>query len=735
MVIGRLPNPQAAGTLPAPRRKDVSAPVQVQLDPDRLLMAGYVRQAQNEVSTKLYPLHRQWAVNHALHVGQQYSTWSDSFRRVAVDSRVPRHRVRLTANVILPVIQTTLAMLLKSKPQCVVAPSTTEQKDKDAARTAEKILDYEWADCKLDSGSQRIAVGVMQCGAGFTKTLWDPNSGPVVEAVDGEGNALIDPDTGLLMVDKNGQPLRFQQGRVIIEVVPAYQILPDPGAHTFEELQWLVHTRRLPLSWLRENEPDWGEAIVNEPDGEQPTLETQFNARTAGGSVAMQQMAGSLAEGARVNEMWIKPGTRFSKWLFPDGARIVQCQGYSTIYPLGFLEARGSNPTEDWNPFTMYRGFEVGSFWPLPIVDNLAPLQREINRVMSNVIENARLMSRPKWAIPNSCAVSKAALTSEPGEKVYYNHLQGGEPHPIAMPNMPPFVMELLQQLMGFVDFVSNQHGPSRGQAPTGVKSAIGLSLLQEQDAMDMGPLTINWEESLARQGRQILLRVGQFWTMERVVQVVGKNRQIEAFAFSGADLGDNVDVRVMAGSGLPKSKAAQQALAEKLIQLGLLNPMIPAHRRRIFQIMELGIDDERDEDPEVDARRADHESEVMLLGMQPRTQWYYDHIVHLDHHLRFMKGDEYLNGIAKNPTLEAIFQLHVMGHLNPEMLNTVMSNPSNPTARAGAAGAGAGMAGDQQSQNNSMPGALPGLQGQQENAEQTMGGSGASEDNPSMGA
>jgi len=737
-VIGRTATAnRLAGSVPSEDVRKSGLHVQ----PEMASIAAHVRMAQMHATTAYYPIHRQWAINHALYVGNQYAVWSDAYRRMVDADRVPKHRVRVAVNVVMPVIQTMSAMILKGRPEATVVPASQDLADKNAARAAERIYDYLNQDLRLVPMRLKIIVTMLVKGCCFAKVIWNHDGGPKVEAVDEEtGEPLVDPETGEPLVDPETRlPIQVRAGKVEVEVVPPEQILPDPTARSWEDVGWLIHTRRRSLAWIRDRYPEWGFAVNNEPDEVHGTLEAQNAGLTAAGSaMAWQGQPVTPSEGARVNEIWLRPGVEFAGRIWKNGAVLTQVQQYVKVQPIDYLDARGADPDIDWHPFVMARCLEGARFWPVGIPDNIAPLQREVNRITSNIIEAQRLMSRPKWLIPNSANVSRQSLTSEPGEKVYYNSLGGAKPEAMAMPDLPSFVPQILEYMKGMVDFVSNQHGPSRGMAPSNIRSGIGLSLLQEQDAVDLGPLVVNWEGFEQGLARQLLMRVSQFWQLERVVSVIGHDKRIESFAFKGADVGRNVDIRIHAGSGLPKSKAATQALVRELVELGLYHPMLPKHRRTLLSMMELGIGDDYGRSEDQDHRWAEYENELMAKGMPSKVEWFENHPVHIEAHLDFRKTDMYRNAVARNPAVAMLFDLHVAQHASPQNMAATMVNPASPFGPQaermmgqGAGGGAAGLGHPAPSNAGAMPG-LQGLRGTKQNMAETTGT--PVEENPTMG-
>jgi len=722
-VVGRAP----PRTLPRPTTKVWRQGDRPQLDPVTRSGLSWVKEIQDVSGGWLYELRRQWAINKAVRIGQQYARFDGGQARTGAARKNSKNRVRLSVNVIHPVVQTFIALLLKTKPALYVMPATGDIDDRDRAKVAEKILDHEWRANGMDSQLVALAGWLFETGAAFTETWWDPTSGGIQEAKDEQGNPLYDPDSGKLLVDKNGKPLRYALGRTRIATVPPFQITADLNAMTWDEINWVNRGRMMPLSEIRRRWW-WGQFVNPEPFDVNNSVESQFNRLTAANSSGDFGTLQGRSEWARVNTCYVRPGQRVGDRIYEDGALIIECQGMGHIERIPFEDAPGYDPQVDWNPFTMFRCYEVGRFWPMGVIDNVWPINKEINRLESGIMEWVGTSVYPKWLLPSGCGVTDKQLTREAGEKVRYNQT-AGPPKMVDMPPLPATVMQMLQHMHENVDTVSSQHGPSRGQAPSNIKSGIGLSLLQEQDATDMGPITTLFEGSLAQLGRQILLRDSQFWKEDRLVRVMGKNRQIEVFRFSSADLGGNVDVHVEAGSGLPKSKAAQQSYAKVLVELGLYSPMIPDQRRKLLQIMETG-DVGEVFDTSKDRRRAQFENDLMVKGLvMPQPAWYEDGDAHLQEHIDFMKGDIYEKAKAENPQVEAFFQMHLMMTFqNMSQLGGQSAMPGLGGSMAGPGDAMGTPTGPPQAagfDNGPSDGSLPGMkmtQSQDDNRAQTAG-------------
>jgi len=655
-------------------------------------------------------------------MGNQYHTWSVAASRFT-QQKVPSYRERHTSNVIDPVVRTWTAQLLRSNPEMDVMPGGTDSKARRKSRLNKKLLQWHQIECQWAYTQQLVANWMWETGSGFINVAHDPSVGPLQEAVDLQGNILKWEGTDEPMIDELGNPLTYQPGGVDWEVVPPFQILIDP--------QYLGHidgspyiTRRTvkTVDWVRQNFPEKGKYIQGNLDlSDDLWLERQFTAISQGSSSGSLDYGGSDSTTRWViyYETWVRPTAEY-----PRGRLI--CSAENMILRMTdspYLEARGARPDRDWHPFVHFCCIPIGGrFWPQDIVGNLTGIQRAINLIVSICLEHVKLLGKPKWMIPEGSMAKGRKITSEPGEQIRYNAAYG-EPHVSIPTPLSGDIFKLLEVMFQHLDFVSAQHGPSRGQAPQGVKSGVGVNLLQEQDEMDLSPISSLWEDSLAKLGRKTLLRVSQFWDAPRLIQIAGPNNELDAFRFSGADVSSSSDVVVRAGSALPKSRIATMARIKDLVNIGYYQPaLVPAHRREIAIQLELGSAEERMEGDRIDQRRAQMENEWMAMGLNPAVEWYQNHDIHLEEHVLWMKSDEFQRLVAQKPDLYALMNFHIVAHTQPAQQMAMQQMQGLPgqmmPGQMGGPMGSAPMDGNPSGNLSGLPG-MPGLSQAQSNSEQ----------------
>ena len=98
------------------------------------------------------------------------------------------------------------------------------------------------------------------------------------------------------------------------------------------------------------------------------------------------------------------------------------------------------------------------------------------------------------------------------------------------------------------------------------------------------------------------------------------------------------------------------------------------------------------------------------------------------------MKGDVYAKAVGQDPRIGMLMNMHIAEHMNPQHAGMFPGSSAGPAMRGGLGPVGSAPPPGDQAQSASFDGGLDNVQGPQENREQTMGGSGASQFNPSMG-
>lgn len=663
----------------------------------------WTRTSYQRCKTVRQTIERQWYINMAFYLGKQNIAIQANAGSSPVTGirlytpRVPYYRSRPVFNRIRPIVRKELAKLTAQKPSATIVPATGEDVDLAAATAGEQLWDSIYRRKKIKATHRETMLWTLTCGNGFMKTYWDPNA-----------------------TDEQGQPGDF----CYENVTPFHLFVPDMMCEDIEDQPFVIQIRTVTPEWVKLNlkldvQPD----VVEADD----ILNDSF--LNLVGATEFRKNA------VLMYEVWAKPNNIS---FMPNGGMFTIVGNNVVQFVEGQVYQHGQYP------YVKFDHIPTGRFYCDSIINDLISVQKEYNRTRGQIIESKNRMGHLQLlAAKGSIKANK--ITTEPGQVIEY---ELGYPAPTPMPlqGLPSYIVQEIDRLLSDFDDISGQHDVSKGQTPPGVTAATAISYLQEQDDSVLSHTFNSIEEGFEKIAFQTLNYIKQFWDLPRTVRVTGRDNQFNVMAFKGTDLRNNTDIRIEAGSALPTSKAAKQALIMDLMQLGFIDP------QKGLELIDMGGVQRLYEQMQVDSAQAQRENMRMMAITQdimdqyaqsfmgvnpmdgsaqlvdPNTQGplqdqsgqptepplivpvnsYDNHQVHIQVHNNFRKSQQYDNA---SPEVKQLFEQHVNQHM---MAIGMMSGMPDP---------GSGMMNQQipMDQNNQDPNAsampsAPGAPGMQQN-------------------
>lgn len=578
----------------------------------------------NDCRTRRYPFERQWYTNLAFYSGKQWVQWQggavNELSRL-VEPAAPRWRVRMVINKIKPIIRGELAKIIQEEPSFYVIPKTTEEEDILAARAGENVGEHLYRTLELSKEKRKAAWWALLTGNGFIKDWYDEEE-----------------------VDKDGI-----KGKIHAEsVTPFHLFIPVLEEEEIERQPYIIQSMAKDPEWIKER---FG--IDLKPDSKAGTgpVEQKF--------VQALGIKSGNAPMVSVKEIWIKPNKEF-----PDGAVCMwagnEILHFQSVWPYEHGEY----------PFSRINHIPTGRFYADSVIVDLIPLQRELNRTRSQIIESKNRMSKPQLIAPRG-SLDASQITTEPGLVIFY---QPGyaPPQPLPMQGIPSYVLQEVDRIQMDMDDISAQHEVSKGKAPPGVEAATAISFLQEQDDNKLAPTVSSLEECLEKTGRHLLSHVVQFWKAERVINITGTNSVWEARKLTGKDLRGNFNYKVEKGSATPTSRAAKRAFFTELADKGHITS------DKMLNYLDLGETRKMYEDSQRDSRHAQRENIKMAeMGMPVEVNNWDNHLAHIFMHDNYRKTQEYE---ILPEEIQAAFEQH--SRMHHEALSAEVDIPVGPTGR-----------------------------------------------------
>lgn len=584
-----------------------------------------------------------WYLNLAFYVGQQWLYWNHG----RLDKpHLAKYRETIVDNRILPIVTARSARKVKNRPTFIATPFTGAESDVDAARITEKVMESDWNYLELQQKLFQAELFADIVCAGFWKIYWDSTLGDSAEFV-------VGPD-GQPMRQENGAPVRADvfsgglpeglqtksvaTGDVCVDVVSPFHFYPQPLATSMSEIEKCFEEKVRSPEYVAQR---FGVELEGDADAAAGPVESRlFNSLMPGGS------AGAY-KGVRVYEYWAKPSSEY-----PRGKRCVWAQD--------MLLAEEDAPV-DAMPYVMFSGVKVPNrFWPTSITTQLRGPQINLNKIHSQIQENANRIGNPALMKSRQANVQYSGM---PGEEILYDStVTDAVPQYLQPPEVPVYVKEQVNRITESMTEISGLHEVSNATVPTGVTAASAINLLQEADDTRIGPEIQDMEFGLGQAGTKIARLRAKFNSDERLIRLAGEDDNWDIFAFRGAMMGKEPTVECQAGSAMPRSKAAKQAAMLEVLQTALQYGLQfdPRDLRRFFKDYEVGALDRLFGGLSNTEQQIQRENRQMTLGQAVNINPYDVDQDHIEGHEEYQRSARYGQ---LTPPLQEMIETHVQAH------------------------------------------------------------------------
>lgn len=539
------------------------------LSPSQLKTADQLVKKLETLRQERLPLERQWRMNLAFYKGRQYVYYagrkSDRLEELATaEGQMPRHRVRIVSNQIMPGTHQLLAQLTKTKPRLYATPGSGADNELRAAQMAQQLLEHWWADMALDEKLDEALLWSIVASSGYWKITWDPHAATQMRFTLGpDGQPITDEklkEAFLAELARMGIPPQEQivyMGDIRVDVLAPFDVFLDPAASTFEDCKWAICRHALTPDEIKAR---WGadllpDAMPSAPDAKIPWA----NAPSAGEKTVRNVYIGYFIPTPSM----------------PNGRYVVFTEGSDKKI---LADEKWPYPFNDL-PLVKFPGMRVpGSVYDDAPVTHAIPIQKELNKTLSQIIEYKNFTINPVMTAPIGSL--RTRRTTEPGQVLEYQPVgsQALKPEFERMQALPPYVFEHLREIQGRLQETFLSAEVLQGKVPPNVEAGVAIDLLQEMATDKLAPIIKLIELALARGGQQMLSLAQQHYIEPRLMRIGGSGRAVQVKQFKNADISGSITIRAETGSGLPRTRAGRQARIERLVEIGVLPPQ-KAHK------------------------------------------------------------------------------------------------------------------------------------------------------------
>lgn len=239
-------------------------------------------------------------------------------------------------------------------------------------------------------------------------------------------------------------------------------------------------------------------------------------------------------------------------------------------------------------PFIFDTDIDVqGELTGRPFVANIEKLQRLHDMCSASAARGFAIGNSPKWVYakgsidPNKLANQYSSLEFKGPIKPSLETFNG----------VPQAAMPMLEWAEKGIQKASTNYNISRGEAPPGVKAAVALQFLDEQELQRESRGMAKRQKRIIELNKMTLSLMQQYYTKEdgRILKILGEDNQYLLLDFSTIDLSGQFDIRIENSSSLPDSKTGKIAAILDLNTATQADPMF--NKEAIAQMLDLGND------------------------------------------------------------------------------------------------------------------------------------------------
>lgn len=549
------------------------------------------------------------------YVGQRNSPRGD-----ASDRRFKYPRVVI--NHTRDLVDQKIAKILRVKTTSQIVPfNSTEHGDKIAAENTDKLLRWIEQQYDMELLKTRVVKRAILAGEGFLKVCWSPDRGPISKSAS-KNRTIVSEDGEKVTLSES-----FRMGDVEYSPLKPENVFLIPSSeYTFATCPGVFIRSVEHVDKVRADYPELAQYIHPDNDTNELGIDDQSEGRD---------------KHVTIIEGWY----RSSKYL-RNGLYFKFCRSC-------VLESAQDNPI----PWT--QALEASESGNLPIeritdidlddqlhgwssMHDLNTIQNYYDKITSFIVRNIFIFSTPKWMLPRGSA-SLEQLSN--GSFV----CQYSGPQAPALATYPSITQEIFTTwgaFKGFMEQIFGIYSVSRGEAPTGTRSASQLAIYDEQEEENRATIRKKLERfSCAVRAKTIAIISKEYPKKEqRVVGILGSDRSWATEKFDVEDLGKEFVVTSTPTDALPEAKYSRIKTLLEIFQITAQGPEGPMFSmEQLAEAMDFGQNEKFVDYMKISVMAAEAENELLVQGKEVLApQTYEDLLNHWRVHAKLFQSRKF---------------------------------------------------------------------------------------------
>ena len=311
----------------------------------------------------------------------------------------------------------------------------------------------------------------------------------------------------------------------------------------------------------------------------------------------------------------------------------------------------GALPYDDIPVMRMVPNERTNSVFGHTPAFDLLPLQQNMDGLYSSIASNQSTFGVNNVLVPRGSDVTNTQLDG--GLSLVYYNAQAGKPETLQLCNTPVEIFNHIQTIQNDMQLLSGINSVVRGESPSAAMSGVALNLLQQQATQFSNGLIASYIQCAEDVGTNLINILKSYAKTERIITIAGKNNIENTQTFKSEDISDIQRVTVEVGNPTTQTVAGRVALADNLMQAGLIGA------QEYINVLESGQLNDTLSAQEQNILLVKDENEALLEGESCQALISDDHIVHIKEHLTLLASCE----ARKDPELIQRVLSHVNEH------------------------------------------------------------------------
>lgn len=406
-------------------------------------------------------------------------------------------------------------------------------------------------------------------GEAYMWILWNPQKGdihPDYAKARAQGQQVP-------IVDSKGQPVKNTKGEPMMMDHAVHigdiDYIIDPPWHVFDEprrqrrdINWSIRWHLEDVEYLKAKYPDKAEEI-------KPDVDTN-NAYTAYGLDISK-----LKNQCVVFELYHRSHEFMEKGRYIKRIKNVILENSDLPFEHGKI------------PYVYIQDIEIpDQIRGMSFFQQLFPLQHQINACASLIYKSLVLFAHPKMVMQDGSCDMQQLLN----ESTVISYSGGVPPSLLTQSPVSDALFKWEEYLVGQAEKLSGVFTMSRGQAPSGVRAAKALRVLEEQEDKRAYITAVKYNNiGLVENARMTISVAGTYYDDSdgRLIQIVGTDNEYKVMQFQTANLSKPYHCRIENTTALSQSPAARIDEISEINQMRF-DPTSLMSREQATQMLDL---------------------------------------------------------------------------------------------------------------------------------------------------